>query len=85
MRRLMIVGTVGVVLAGCGGGDVRQELVDGLQSDAGLTADQATCVADGVYASFDAETINRLAAAETQGDIPAAELEIGRASCRERV
>lgn len=61
VRRRLLAGAVVLgLLAGCGGASEEEQLVDDLESDFGMDAEQAECVADQLYERFDDDEIEAI-------------------------
>lgn len=74
MRRALavvavVVAVVGVLLAGCGGEDEQDQLVDTLRSDFDMDAEQAECVADQLFERFRDDEIEELREAGSSDDL----------------
>ncbi|HEX7134439.1 MAG TPA: hypothetical protein VF228_17835 [Iamia sp.] len=68
-RALVALALVAGVLAGCGGASEQEQLVDQLESDFDMGAEQAECVADQLYERFSAEEIDALREVDDRDDL----------------
>ncbi|HEX5367299.1 MAG TPA: hypothetical protein VFW63_11645 [Acidimicrobiales bacterium] len=71
-RLAALVAVAALAAAGCANNDAKEKDVVNAMRDAGLDADQAKCVGDGVWDEFgdDQDTVNDIAAADDTDDFP---------------
>lgn len=70
----------GAAVPACGGASEREQLVDELETDFDMGAEQADCVADQLYERFSEDEIATLREADGREDVPEELLDALRAA-----